>query len=229
MVKFTRDIVGCAVKHNSDIYDMPQFTVKYDNIRITMFEFNQHEKMVTQIKRHVRTLKYHFNAPELAATVFFCETILVSRALTDLKAEGYIRQCGVTEKKNKSQGGGSIKVWTNGKTDYVPDDLSIMGMVLGYLDEYEGEFTAPQLAKDLGKRTLTINNIFKSLEVNGKIIKTAMIKGEKGKDQQGYAKSNDKKKGCPFNRFNYRKPNFIRHGREDMSTMATNTLAVNYG
>ena len=184
-----------------------------------MFKFNRQEKLVTQIKRHVRTLKVDFNAPELASTVFDCPTILVSKALTELKNEGYIRQSGITNRKGKRQGGGQIKVWTNGKTDYVPDDpRSIATRVKDYLQDYQGEFTAVEIAAHFDKRKSTINNIFKAMKADGDIIKSDMIRGESGFLQQAYVRSTDKKKGCPFNVFNYAKPPIIRHDRYDRSS-----------
>jgi len=192
-----------------------------------MFKFNRQETMVVQIKRHVRTLKGDFNAPELAATVFDCNTLLVSKALTQLKKEGCINQSGVTNRKGRRQGGGQIKTWTNGKTNYIPDDEgSIATRVSAYLQDYKGEFTAMQIAKHFNKNKSTISNIFVTLREDGFIVRTEMIDADTGFKQQAYARSTDEKKGCPLNMFNYRRPNFIRHGRFDMSAMAKNTLAV---
>jgi len=192
-----------------------------------MFKFNRQETMVVQIKRHVRTLKGDFNAPELAATVFDCNTLLVSKALTQLKKEGDIKQSGITNRKGRRQGGGQIKTWTNGKTDYKPaDEGSIATRVSNYLQDYKGEFTAMEIANHFNKNKSTISNIFVTLREDGYIVKTEMIDAKTGFKQQGYARATDKKKGCPFNLFNYRKPNFIRHGRDDRSAMAKNTLAV---
>ena len=190
-----------------------------------MFEFNEEETITGQIKRHIKTLKGDFNAPDLASDVFGVEVLAVTKAITALKKEGHISHSGYTTRKAISQGGPQIKTWVNGESDYIPTTpVSMVKTITDYLINFEGDFTAPDIAGHFDKRTSSVNNIFTRMVEDGFIIKTTMLKSEFGGFQQQYARSNDKKKGCPFNMFNYRMPPSLDHlsglKRFDRSTMA---------